>query len=309
MTLRKMITTLHERHGFRVLAYASDGKLRNDRDASNLIGEALSQRADWVLIPVECLDDDFFRLKTRIAGEIIQKFVNYRLRLVIVGDISRFVDESDALRDFIYESNRGDQVWFLPNVDEFAERLDRASTPWPEPWLRGPIDGVDTLTVPILYSFEQAREDLERHLEGLSADQIWATPFGLASVGFHVRHIGRSADRLTSYLEGRQLSADQLEALGTEHEPASIEELFGELGDIFMRVEQVFRSIDPATLRDSRTVGRKKLRTTVIGLLTHIAEHTQRHVGQAISAAKLVRQTTSFDPRPDGTGLATDSDG
>jgi Domain of unknown function (DUF4180) len=119
-----MITTLHERHGFRVLACASDGKLRNDRDASNLIGEALSQRADWVLIPVECLDDDFFRLKTRIAGEIIQKFVNYRRKLAIVGDISRFVDESSALRDFVYESNRGEQVWFLADSVEFDRRLE-----------------------------------------------------------------------------------------------------------------------------------------------------------------------------------------
>jgi uncharacterized damage-inducible protein DinB len=52
--------------------------------------------------------------------------------------------------------------------------------------------------------------------------------------------------------------------------------------------ERVVRSIDPSTLAEARTVGRKRLPTTVVGLLTHIAEHTQRHVGQAVSAAKWI---------------------
>jgi hypothetical protein len=117
-----MTSTVTERSGFRVMECA-DGKLRTDRDASDIIGQAISQRAEWVLIPVECFDDDFFRLKTRIAGEIIQKFVNYRRRLAFIGDISRFVEESDALRDFVYESNRGDQVWFLADAKEFDNRL------------------------------------------------------------------------------------------------------------------------------------------------------------------------------------------
>jgi hypothetical protein len=55
------------------------------------------------------------------------------------------------------------------------------------------------------------------------------------------------------------------------------------------RAEETIRSIDPATLAEPRAVGRKRLPTTVIGLITHIAEHTQRHLGQAISAAKLAR--------------------
>jgi hypothetical protein len=160
----------------------------------------------------------------------------------------------------------------------------------PEPWLRGPIPGVDPLIAPILYAFEQAREDIAQHTEGLTTGQLWETPFGFGSVGFHIRHSGRSADRLITYLEGRPLSAPQLVALDTEKDPgASREDLLAELEDAFRRVEQVVRGIDPQTLREPRGVGRKQLPTTVVGLLTHIAEHTQRHVGQAISAAKLVR--------------------
>ncbi len=147
-----------------------------------------------------------------------------------------------------------------------------------EPWLRGPIDGVDPLTAPVLYAFTQAREDLARYTEGLTAEQLWAS-----GVGFHVRHISRSTDRLIGYLEGRLP-----QQLGEGEPGASRVELLTELESAFARAEQVVRSIDPATLREPREVGRKRLPTTVIGLLTHIAEHTQRHVGQAITAAKAI---------------------
>jgi uncharacterized damage-inducible protein DinB len=145
-----------------------------------------------------------------------------------------------------------------------------------EPWLRGPIPGVDPLVAPVLYTFTQAREDLAHYTEGLTADQLWAS-----TVGFHIRHISRSTDRLIGYLEGRLP-----QQLGDGDPGATREELLEELDSAFHRAEAVVRSIDPATLRDAREVGRKRLPTTVIGLLTHIAEHTQRHVGQAITAAK-----------------------
>jgi hypothetical protein len=86
---------------------------------------ALSYRAELVLVPVERLTEDFFQLKTGLAGQIMQKFVSYRLRLVILGDISEYVAQSRALRDFVYETNRHDQVWFLPNLQELSERLSR----------------------------------------------------------------------------------------------------------------------------------------------------------------------------------------
>ena len=143
-----------------------------------------------------------------------------------------------------------------------------------EAWLRGPIPGVDPLIAPVLYTFTQAREDLARYTEGLTADELWTS-----RVGFHVRHISRSTDRLIAYLQGRLP-----EQLGDGEPGASREELLAELESAFNRAEAVVRSVDPKTLRDPREVGRKRLPTTVIGLLTHIAEHTQRHVGQAITA-------------------------
>ena len=147
-----------------------------------------------------------------------------------------------------------------------------------EPWLRGPIPGVDPLIAPVLYAFTQAREDLECHTEGLTTEEIWKR-----GVGFHIRHISRSTERLMTYLQGCHTVE-----LGEGEPGASREELLAELDGVFKRAEVVVRAIDPATLRDAREVGRKRLPTTVIGLLTHIAEHTQWLVGQAISAAKLI---------------------
>ena len=156
--------------------------------------------------------------------------------------------------------------------------------------MRGPIPGVDPLIAPALYGFEQAREDLARHTEGLTTAQIWATPYGFGSVGFHLRHIAGSTDRLLTYLRGGQLSQDQMEFLKREHTPgAGREELLQEMDALFQRAEAFARTLDSSQLTEAREVGRKRLPTTVAGLLTHIAEHTQRHVGQAISAAKLAR--------------------
>src|SRR5688572_11721699 len=164
-------------------------------------------------------------------------------------------------------------------------------TTLPEPWMRGPIAGVDPLVAPILYSFQQAREDLARYTEGLTPSQIWASPYGFGSVGFHLRHIAGSTERLMTYLQGRQLDERQLAALEIEKraDGPGRDELLAAMDRAFREAEAVVRGIDPATLAEARSVGRQKLPTTVIGLITHIAEHTQRHVGQAISAAKWAR--------------------
>ena len=172
----------------------------------------------------------------------------------------------------------------------------------PEPWMRGPIAGVDPLVAPVLYSFQQAMEDLTRHTEGLTLQQLWATPFGFGSVGFHVLHIAGSTNRLLAYLQGRQLSAGELAGLEAEKSPLRLsrEELLALLRDAFAGAERTVRAIDPTSLPEPREVGRQRLPTTVIGLLVHIAEHTQRHVGQAISAAKLARQSSPGAPHDGG---------
>jgi len=152
------------------------------------------------------------------------------------------------------------------------------------------VPEVNTLVAPALYTFQQTREDLARHTEGLSVGQVWARPKGLAPLGFHLRHIAGSVDRLTTYLEGRPLDAAQMAALAAEMAPgASLGELLADIDRVLRRAEEVIRAIDPAMLAEPRWVGRKRLPTTVMGLVVHIAEHTQRHLGQAISAAQLAR--------------------
>jgi hypothetical protein len=93
--------------------------------ALDLISEAWGADAAWVAVPASCLGDAFFRLETRVAGELIQKFVNYGARLAVTGDISAHIAASGALRDFVYESNRGAHVWFVDDLDDLERRLLR----------------------------------------------------------------------------------------------------------------------------------------------------------------------------------------
>jgi hypothetical protein len=117
----------YEFHGVRILECAPEGlPLRSDRDAVELIGTAWENRASLIVIPASRLADDFFRLKTRIAGEILQKFAIYKMRVAIVGDLSRQVSESSALRDFVLECNRGSQIWFVARLEELEQRLERS---------------------------------------------------------------------------------------------------------------------------------------------------------------------------------------
>jgi hypothetical protein len=112
-----------ERRGVPVLVCGDEGApIASTQDALDLIGAAFSG-ADVVAIPVGRFDERFFTLHTGLAGEIMQKFVNYRVRLAVVGDISAQVAASTALRDLVFESNRGNQVWFVADLDELDTRL------------------------------------------------------------------------------------------------------------------------------------------------------------------------------------------
>lgn len=107
-----------------VLAVTPEGApIGSEQDAADIVGQAFEAGAVWVALPVERLGPDFFKLSTRIAGAVIQKFVTYRFKLAVVGDISAHVARSDALRDFVYESNRGQQVWFVSDLGELERRL------------------------------------------------------------------------------------------------------------------------------------------------------------------------------------------
>ena len=113
--------------GVTVLVCANQGpELRDERDVIDLIGDAMYSEAAWVAIPAGRLGDDFFRLRTRVAGEIVQKFANYRVGLAVLGDISRHTAGSSALRDFVREADRGGQLWFPSGVEDFRRRLATA---------------------------------------------------------------------------------------------------------------------------------------------------------------------------------------
>ena len=154
-----------------------------------------------------------------------------------------------------------------------------------EPWLRGTLTDVDAVRRQVLHALEQAGEDVERWCAPLSVAEMEARPLGLASVSFHLRHMARSLDRLLTYAEGRPLSNEQLATLSTEMTGG---DALGEFRDGVVRSSERVYAIDPRTYEEVRGVGRKMLPTTVGGLLVHCAEHTQRHLGQAITTAKVV---------------------
>jgi hypothetical protein len=161
-----------------------------------------------------------------------------------------------------------------------------------EPWLRGPLADVHPLLAPTLHAYAQAREDLASWTDGLTDAEIWSRPQGLAPVGFHLRHIAGSVQRLTAYIRGQQLTPEQLDAIHHEMDPGpGRSSLLDEANRALQDSEQVIRSLDPALLAEPRGVGRKHLPTTVIGLVVHLAEHTQRHVGELIITAKLAQKS------------------
>jgi uncharacterized damage-inducible protein DinB len=159
----------------------------------------------------------------------------------------------------------------------------------PEPWLRGTLTDVAAVPQAVLHALELAREDLTRWCGQLGDAELNARPEGVAPVAFHIRHIARSVDRLLSYAEGKRLDDSQIAALKTELDAgATRAELFSELEAALARGAARVRQFDANRLEEPRPVGVKLLPTTVGGLLVHVADHTQRHVGQAITTAKIV---------------------
>ncbi len=187
----------------------------------------------------------------------------------------------------------------------------------PEPWLRGTLTEVEPVRRAVLHALELAGEDVERWAAGLSDTEMFAQPAGfqrstqkrlmgtsgLPSVAFQLRHIVRSLDRLLTYAENgalssveqradetRVLSEAQMAALASEmSEEGSAAEVIAEFRAGLARAIERVRGIAPATFAEARGVGRKMLPTTVAGLLIHCAEHTQRHVGQMVTTAKILR--------------------
>ena len=163
----------------------------------------------------------------------------------------------------------------------------------PDPWLRGPVEGVSDALLPVAHAFIAAREDVGKALTGLSAAHLWAQPGGAASIGFHLMHMAGVTDRLLTYGRGAALTDQQKTTLAAEKTAPEPRPTAGELLKAWdAAVEHALTQIGETKdgeLGTSRVIGRAQLPSTVRGLLFHAAEHAARHAGQIVTTAKVVR--------------------
>lgn len=167
----------------------------------------------------------------------------------------------------------------------------------PEAWLRGPVEGVEPLLMPVAHSLVQVRDEVERLLPELETIDLWARPGAAASPGFHLMHLAGSLDRLFTYARGESLSAAQKTALAAERpaeagsgpDPETARRLVRDLSrQIDACLEQV-RETPADTLTMPRSVGLANLPSSVMGLLFHAAEHATRHAGQLATTVKALK--------------------
>jgi hypothetical protein len=165
----------------------------------------------------------------------------------------------------------------------------------PEVWLRGRVESYEPLLMPAVHALLQVREDVERLAARVPMEHVWLRPGGAASIGFHLRHTGGALDRLLTYARGETLSETQRAALRTEEAPGeppqTLRAVADEVNATIDRALEQLRSTSPATLLDERRVGRAGLPSNVLGLLFHAAEHSTRHLGQAITTARILAGT------------------
>ena len=162
-----------------------------------------------------------------------------------------------------------------------------------EAWQRGAVPGFDPLLMPVVHALIQVQEDLQRLVSSaVPADRVWQRPGGAASIAFHVSHTGGALDRLFTYARGEGLSDAQRAAGRAEGKPAeppaTLAMLVAEVNATIERAFDQLRATKADSLLDERKVGRAELPANVIGLLFHAAEHATRHVGQAITTAKIL---------------------
>lgn len=165
------------------------------------------------------------------------------------------------------------------------------STQLPEVWLRGAIKNIPALLQPVAHALLQAREEINKITQNFPEEKLWEKPAGVASVGFHLQHLTGVIDRLFTYAKGETLTEQQLNYLNNEGRQAENISLQKLLENFSMQVDAALKQLSETkekTLTDYRTIGRKKLPSTVIGLLFHAAEHTMRHTGQLLVTAKIL---------------------
>ena len=158
-------------------------------------------------------------------------------------------------------------------------------------WLSGPIPNIPSLLQPVAHAILQARREIEEALAAFPSTALWEQPKGVASVGFHLRHIPGVLDRLFTYARGEQLNEQQLNYLKQESVPditITTEGLLKRLSEQVDASLQQLKGTDPATIIEARGVGRKQIPSNVIGLLFHAAEHTMRHTGQLLVTVRML---------------------
>ena len=142
----------------------------------------------------------------------------------------------------------------------------------------------------VLHALDLALDDITKWVDGLADAEVHTHPLGLPSVAFHLRHIARSVDRILTYAEGGQLTAEQLASLKAEQSgDESLAVLLGDVEASFSNAADRVRTLAGADFNLFRGVGRKQLPTSIGGALIHVADHTQRHVGQVVTTAKVLK--------------------
>jgi uncharacterized damage-inducible protein DinB len=161
-----------------------------------------------------------------------------------------------------------------------------------EVWLRGPIPNIPSLLQPVAHALVQSGEEVEKLMFGFPEEKLWTRPADVASVGFHLQHFVGVLDRLFTYARGQSLTEDQMEYLKSEgipgEPPLTISEMVGRFKDQIKKSLQQLETTSEESLSRPVDVGRKKLPSTVLGLLFHAAEHTQRHTGQLLVTVRIL---------------------
>ncbi|SDE60038.1 DinB superfamily protein [Pricia antarctica] len=164
----------------------------------------------------------------------------------------------------------------------------------PEVWLRGPIEGIPDQLQPAAHALVQSTEDTKKYMDGFPENLLWEKPSGRASVGFHLQHLTGVLDRLMTYAKAESLSEEQFEYLRNEGN-ADTKTTSAQLIENFkQKVDEAipyFKTLNGSDLMENRSVGRKKLPTTILGLLFHAAEHSQRHVGQLLVTVSVLKNS------------------
>ena len=169
----------------------------------------------------------------------------------------------------------------------------------PEPWLRGPVEGIIPQLQPVAHAFIAAGEEAEKICNAITKEALLLRPAGAATIGYHLRHLAGATDRLLTYAKGENLTEAQIAAMKLEKQEVETtpSELLDRVNNAVSAALQQLRATSTDHLYDSREVGRAKLPSTVIGLLFHAAEHAQRHAGQIATTFRFLRNETSDEHR------------